>query len=275
MRIRVNNIALNIVGDVQNTDTRLPLLFLHGFTGRANDWSAVFERLSNQFLPFAIDLVGHGESDAPEETSPYTIPSIISDINEILDSLHYEKIGIIGYSMGGRIALSYAASYPERLKGIVLESSTPGLRSDKERKERISSDQELIKYIETHGVEKFVDYWLSHPLFNTQAILPRSVRNLNKSRKLKNSHIGLINSLHGSGTGAMAPLWDSLGQIAIPVLLITGELDTKFTEINREVDLLLPDSRHEIVKHAGHNVHLEKQEAFESLIISFFRNRIN
>jgi 2-succinyl-6-hydroxy-2,4-cyclohexadiene-1-carboxylate synthase len=275
MRIRVNNISLNIIGDVRNTGNKLPVLFLHGFTGRADDWNTVFDSINGQFLPFAVDIIGHGNSDSPKETSYYTIPSIIGYLNEVLDTLHYSKVGIVGYSMGGRIALSHAISFPERVRGLVLESSMPGLRSVTEREERIKSDLELIRYIEKYGVDKFIDYWISQPLFNSQTNLPLSVKNLNKSRKRKNSGLGLINSLLSCGTGVMAPLWDSLESLDIPILLITGENDTKFTKINKEIHSLLPDSRLEIIKNAGHNVHLEQSETFTSAVLSFFNDITN
>ncbi len=272
MRIKVQNLSLNIIGDLSNRGDKLPVLFLHGFTGRADDWINYFESLTPKIFPFAIDLVGHGQSDKPVDISFYTVPSITNQINEVIEHLGYSRIGLVGYSMGGRIAVSFTAAFPETVKGLVLESTTAGLKTNMERKERVELDNALVSFLEQHSVEEFVDYWLSLPLFRSQQRLPDSIKNLIRSRKRNNAKVGLKNTLRGSGTGAMPSLWESLEYISVPVLLISGGLDTKFTTINAEMSNKLPTCRHAVVDEAGHNVHLEKKDEFIKLVNEFFEN---
>ena len=88
---------------------------------------------------------------------------------------------------------------------------------------------------------------------------------------MQNNKTGLINSLRGFGTGLMLPLFDNLKRINCKTLLITGELDTKFTEINKEIVNLFPNAKHEIINNAGHNSHLEKPEKFAEVVNEFLK----
>ena len=239
-----------------------PLVLLHGFTGSTATWQPHRESLARQRRVVAVDLLGHGRSDAPPEPSRYAMPRAVADVVALLDALGIERASLLGYSMGARLALHAAAAAPERIVTLVLESGSPGLRGDAERAARRESDEALARRIERDGVEAFVDYWEALPLFASQRMLPPDVRLALRRQRLANMATGLANSLRGMGTGAQEPLWERLGEIAVPTTIVTGECDRKFVEIGRLMAAAMPAARLETVRGAGHAVHLEQPAIF-------------
>ena len=132
MKLDVNGIKLNLEHLNEIDPTKDYVLFLHGFTGSAEDWFPVFEQLSDKYNLIALDLIGHGKSDSPSDHSHYTTEAIVNQIKYIKDHLTSEKIFLAGYSMGGRVALSFAIAYPDDIKGLILESSSAGIKNDEE-----------------------------------------------------------------------------------------------------------------------------------------------
>ncbi|WEY99491.1 2-succinyl-6-hydroxy-2,4-cyclohexadiene-1-carboxylate synthase [Bacillus subtilis] len=241
---------------------------LHGFTGSKQSWTFLDEMLSDSRL-IKIDCLGHGETDAPLNGKRYSTSRQVSDLAEILNQLKLHKVKLIGYSMGGRLAYSFAMTYPERVSALVLESTTPGLKTLGERRERIMRDRKLADFILRDGLEEFVAYWENIPLFSSQQRLAEDIRYRIRSGRLRNNKIGLANSLTGMGTGSQPSLWSRVEEIDVPVLLICGEWDEKFCAINQEVHKMLPSSRIEIVPKAGHTVHVEQPRLFGKIVSEF------
>jgi len=272
MKIEINDISINVLIDESKLDqNKIPVLFLHGFTGSAHDWDFIFDKLTDEFLPFAIDLVGHGNSSSPSEQNKYYTESIIQIIDGVINHLGFEKIIICGYSMGGRAALSYACNYPKKILALILESSTAGLQNKRERDKRVRNDNILSLIITEKGIDYFIDYWMNLPLFNTLSKLPNDKFEQIVKRKLRNNKIGLANFLKGFGTGITPSYWNQLNLIKSPVLLVSGNLDDKFTNINYQMKELFPDVKYERVDKCGHVVHLEKPEEFIILINDFLQ----
>ncbi len=245
------------------------LFCLHGFTGSSDDWTEAANLFSPQLKVYAVDLIGHGKSDSPSDINLYRQDSIVQQLNELF-SLHAgEKFYLLGYSMGGRIALSYAVKYPHRLEGLILESSSAGIKDMRQREARKIQDQQLADFILNHSLDEFADYWMNLDLFNTQRRFSDERLELIRKAKLKNSKTGLSNSLIGFGTGVMNPLYDYLNKITVKTLLITGELDSKFTAINSEMVKYFPDVIHKVINNAGHNTHLEESKRFTEVVREF------
>lgn len=244
------------------------LLFFHGFTGSAASWKQM-ELVFGDKRIIRISLLGHGGTDSPISCRRYSAYRQAQDILELIKFLQLHKFCLIGYSMGGRLALYFTLLYPGWVSKLVLESSTPGLLSLQDRKERIAQDRKLADLLVNDGLLNFVDYWGNIPLFDSQKRLPANIRDQQRMVRLKNNPIGLVNSLSGFGTGAQPSLWGKLNGLKIPVLLITGQLDEKFCRINKEIDKKLENSSLQIVKHAGHTVHLESPHVFGKLVNEF------
>jgi len=270
MFINISGIKINIEFLREENKSEYPLLvFLHGFTGSSNDWNTIIPSIKSEFSSAAIDLTGHGKSDSPANINYYTIESLVKQVYDVINHISKNKIIMVGYSMGGRAALSFAVKYPEMIEALILESSTAGIKDETLKDERVKKDEELANYIETHSIEEFVDHWMNLELFNTQRRFSNKKREQIRELKLRNSKTGLANTLRGLSTGKMTPLFDELKNIKARTLLITGELDTKFTEINSEMVKLFPNAEHKIIKNAGHNTHLEEPEGFVETINEF------
>ena len=262
MKIPDGNISINVELFSEFNAAKNTILFLHGFTGSAEDWKQTANLIDNRFNKIAVDLIGHGKSDSPKNVNVYSTSSINSQLLDVVNHFTDKKVILTGYSMGGRAALNFAVNYPDKIKGLILESTSVGIENIVERKERINSDEELAEFIETHTIEEFVDKWMEMEIFNTQKKLPKETLQEIKIAKLQNDKIGLANSLRGFGTGRMPYLGNKLSQLNFPILLITGELDSKFSKINRDMITNFPSANHQIIKNAGHNVHLEEPLLF-------------
>ena len=258
------------------TGEKRPLLILlHGFTGNSQNWQPLLPILTPHFQILTLDILGHGRSASPSDPTRYHIAQVAADIVALLGLLDQhtsEPAHLLGYSMGGRLALYLATHYPQRFRTLVLESASPGLKTEAERADRRQRDNALADRIEREGMEAFVDFWESLSLWDSQAQLPPEIRAQLRQQRLQNNPTGLANSLRGMGTGVQPSLWQMLPEITMPILLLTGELDHKFCAIGKEMALLLPQAKHMTISDAGHTIHLEKPSQYTQNVVSFLKN---
>ena len=210
--------------------------------------------MKSEFTPLCLDAPGHGNNTNGARSLPQCAEEIAASM----------KTGIlVGYSMGARMALHVALLHPELVTQLVLISGTPGLKTDFERATRIENDNELADRIENIGTPAFIDEWLALPIFSG---LSDEINQRND--RLRNTPQGLADSLRCAGTGTQEPQWSNLQQLSMPVHLIVGELDEKFTAIAREMKPLISTSELTVVENAGHTVHLENPTTTGQLLDS-------
>jgi 2-succinyl-6-hydroxy-2,4-cyclohexadiene-1-carboxylate synthase len=243
-----------------------PLVFLHGFTGDTTTWSRITDQLSAKYQCISIDLIGHGRTDSPKDFSRYKMDRVSLDICSILDELKIDEAVLIGYSMGGRTALQFSLAYPQKVKALILESASPGLKTSGERADRRKKDHGLADRIERDGIENFVDLWQEIPLFASQKRLSDRERSNIRKQRLNQSTTGLSNSLRGMGTGAQDSLWDKLSDLSLPVHILVGELDQKFVQIAEEMKKLNPNFQIMTFSNTGHAIHVEEPRKFGTII---------
>jgi 2-succinyl-6-hydroxy-2,4-cyclohexadiene-1-carboxylate synthase len=247
-----------------------PLLLIHGFTGSIMSWGEeLLSGLSQGHEVVAVDLVGHGKSDISTDPERYRMEEMLQDLEEILDSLSIPEARWLGYSMGGRLALAGAVLRPSRVSSLLLESASPGLAGEGERRARRRADEALAEGILRGGMEAFVDHWLGLPLFATQGKLPPQVRAAARERKLKNQPEALAACLRGMGTGAQPSFWEALADIGVPTLLLAGEEDQKFTQLAESMAKEIPDVELRLMPRAGHAIHLENPFAWLAAVLTF------
>jgi len=147
MRIRIDDIELY----VERAGSGPPLLLLHGFTGSADEWAGLIPRLTGLREVIAPDLIGHGRSSAPADPARYTMEQCVVDLLALLDSLGHERVELLGYSMGGRVALQLAAAAPGRVRSLILESASPGIEDEAERQRLREATASFIQPDQTGG----------------------------------------------------------------------------------------------------------------------------
>lgn len=242
------------------------IVFLHGFTGSTSTWRDAMNSLKDDYSVYAVDLTGHGKTSIPTEPDRYAMSEQVADLDCLFDQLQLSRFILVGYSMGGRLAIGYTASHLEKIEALLLESSSPGLQKEEERIARRASDASLAERIIQDGIETFVNNWENIPLFTSQKTLSVDKRQAIREERMSQAPAGLANSLRGFGTGSQPSYWEVLNELQMPVLLMTGELDSKFVAIAREMKKDLPNASQIIVPQAGHAIHVEKPELFVTIV---------
>jgi 2-succinyl-6-hydroxy-2,4-cyclohexadiene-1-carboxylate synthase len=239
-----------------------PLLLLHGFTGSARAWDAVRPLLRERARLIVPDLIGHGRSPAPDDPRRYTLEWCVRDLVHVLDVLDVEQADVLGYSMGGRVALRLAVDAPERVRTLLLESTSPGLEDAVERAQRQHADEQLALDLEDRGIEQFVARWERQPLLALAEHVSPRVRAVQHQQRLANSQRGLANSLRGMGAGRQRPLWADLATLPMPTFLLVGERDARYRAIAERMLAALRNGDLMVAPRAGHTVHLDQPELF-------------
>ena len=256
--------GLTVVGDGE------PIVCFHGFSESSYTWDSI--NLPGYRL-IRIDLIGHGDSDIPEEDEAYTIPKMIEDLHTVIYHMVGDRYYLMGYSMGARIALSYALQYDSEIEGLILESGSVGIASDVERAARRKADEELAHHIEHNDGSWFASRWAEAPIFESQKQLLPAVAELIHLRRAHNSPYALACTLRGSGQGIMPYIGDQLEKLSCKGLYVSGALDTKYTTIGRDIFGKLPNFKYVVVEGAGHNVHIEKPQMFEQAVLDFLHKK--
>jgi 2-succinyl-6-hydroxy-2,4-cyclohexadiene-1-carboxylate synthase len=265
-RIAVNGISLNV--ETSGRGDGPALLLLHGFTRDARAWQPLLPCF-DAYRTVRVDLIGHGKSDSPADAARYTMAHAVDDLTALLHHLDIERTALLGYSLGGRVALHFAVEAPHLLRALVIESASPGIEDDMERDARFASDAQLAASIEADGIESFAERWQAQPLFASQRQLPTAVLDEQRRQRLDNSTLGLANSLRGMGAGAQRWLLPELPQIDVPTVFLAGALDQRYAALAPVMAAAIPNADHHVVEGAGHTVHLEEPEAWSRLVTDF------
>ncbi len=241
------------------------VLFLHGFMGSGEDWRPIAQGLPPDYRCVAPDLPGHGRTPVRRDDVAYTMAAVSGDVMRLMDQIAPGPLTLVGYSMGGRLALHLALEYADRVQALVLESASPGLRSETERSERRVADEQRAVELETGDWEAFLSHWYSTPMFESLHGCGERFEEL-LMRRRNNNPRELARVLRGMGTGAQASLWNRLAEAAMPTLLIAGEYDAKYGAMAAAIGAKMPRASTAVVSGAGHNVHFEKPGDYTTLL---------
>ncbi len=240
--------------EMRGTGQRVVLL--HGFTQSGRAWGPIADRLSVGHEVLAIDMPGHGASNRVA-ADLWQGAEMITTAGGAGD--------YVGYSMGGRFALHVALLRPDLVKHLVVVSATGGIDDPAERRQRRADDDAVAARVERDGVEAFVAWWLQRPLFSTLSPDAAAVET-----RLQNTAAGLASSLRLAGTGAQEPLWDRLGDLDMPVLVVAGGLDRRYVDQgHRLVEAVGTSATLVVIPGAGHACHLEAPEEFLAAVVPF------
>jgi 2-succinyl-6-hydroxy-2,4-cyclohexadiene-1-carboxylate synthase len=249
-----------LFSETHGDDGHERVVLLHGFTQSGRSWGPIADVLAGSYRVTTIDAPGHGQSAAVE-----------ADLErgaDLLVDAAPNPAAWIGYSMGGRFALHVALRHPQAVTRLVLVSATAGIEDDQERAERRQSDAALAERVEREGLERFVSWWVSQPMFATLPVDGAGI-----ASRLGGSAAGLASSLRLAGTGSQTPLWNQLPALAgRPTLIIAGERDEKYAAIAARLgDAIGASARLHVLPGAGHAGHLEQPDRFLEVVTAFLR----
>ncbi len=250
---------------------RLLIIFLHGFMGNIYEFGEAISLLTDDFYCLNIDLPGHGKNQGLDNDC-YSIAKTAEELINLLDELKVKQCFLVGYSMGGRLALYLTLNFPQYFDKVILESASPGLSTEEERLERVKRDEQIARKlgrsIEKDDFRKFLDNWYSQPIFGNIKNHPQFEQMI--ENRLQNNPRELAKSLRFMGTGVQPSLWDKLQSNKITMLLLVGENDRKFIDINTRMAEVNELSELKIIENAAHNIHLENTILFVENIRYFF-----
>lgn len=250
-------------------DSQKPtLVLLHGFLANQRDWDAVLPALTEDFYCLTIDLPGHGQTtiDEPHQSLPLAAQSL----NELLDRLHVSRCHLLGYSMGGRLALQVYLLNPARYASLILEGSCPGLKTEAEQLERVKHDGYIARQIEKES-DDFRGYllkWYQQPFFKTIKSNAECFEHF-LSIRLQNDPFKVAQSLRSLSTGAQPSLWERLADVSCPSLLIVGQNDSKFFQFAEDMRQGIPLAQLHVEPECGHNVHVENPSQYVRILTQF------
>jgi 2-succinyl-6-hydroxy-2,4-cyclohexadiene-1-carboxylate synthase len=248
-----------------------PLLLLHGFTGRGAAWGTHAAAFARSFRAIVVDLPGHGRTGIAADPARMSVERTADDLAAILARAGTTPAAVLGYSLGARIALRLAVAHPEAVTRLVLESPSAGLATAAERDARRTADEALATRLERDGIEAFVAEWERQPLFASHASQPAIRAARLRAIRLANRPTGLAASLRAAGQGAMEPLFDRLGAVSAPTLVIAGALDAVGRARAEVVAHGIAGARLAVIEAAGHTPHEERPLRFRRLVLDFLQ----
>jgi 2-succinyl-6-hydroxy-2,4-cyclohexadiene-1-carboxylate synthase len=249
------------------------VVFLHGFMGCGQDWDGVATRLGDGFQCLQPDLPGHGgdtrDIPAPEEGFAVAINRLLA----AMDNAEMDTAALVGYSMGGRIALAAALQAPARFTHLIVESASPGIEDDAQRAERLRHDTQLADHLESvandpGAFEQFLRDWYAMPLFGSLQRHPDLLESLIRKRR-ENDPARLAAALRALSVGRQPDFWPALPRLAMPTLVIVGAVDRKYRLISEEMTERCPRVAIHEMTGCGHNVHAENPDAYTTVLRSF------
>jgi 2-succinyl-6-hydroxy-2,4-cyclohexadiene-1-carboxylate synthase len=226
------------------------VLFIPGFMQRGDAWRPVAELLPERYPSALLD---HGA---------HTLEGRVAEIAAAAE----EGAVLVGYSLGGRLALRAVVRDPGRYAGLVTVGATAGLDDPSLRSARAEADDRLAAWMETAPIEDIVAIWERQPLFADQ---PEVLIEEQRPGRLSHDPAGLAMLLRTAGQGVLEPVWHELLTLELPVLAIAGARDEGYVAAARRIADVAPHGRAEIVEDAGHAVHLQRPQRVAELIEAF------
>lgn len=250
------------------------LLCLHGFLGEGSDW----EKFADSFLAHSpqwrvalFDLPGHSQED-----SGWICPSadeFSQSLRDLVAAKGWGTAAIAGYSLGGRLGLQAALSFPEVFPVFIGVSTTAGIEDEDERARRVEADSALASRLRSGGdFESFLREWWHQPVFASPAREGVDMGAFMTSR-LRRDPVRMAACLETWSVGRLPSQWSALPEYSGRALLLSGEADGKFFSLAERMQSVFPDAEHQGIAGAGHQLLSEKPEEVAQAVDDFLNQR--
>lgn len=245
------------------------VILLHGFMGSGAIFDELSKELAHDSRVIALDLLGHGSSEGAEMHYRFSTNEQVADLRTFIERIIDRPVILMGYSMGARLALSFAIKYPQLLAGLILESGSFGLEDPSEAQMRQSLDGHRADEIQAN-FKDFLVHWNAMPLFQSlhSKVLPSEYCTIQTFQ----DPFWMANSLLGFGTGTMPCLHNELVKLKVPTQLLVGGDDAKFVAINQRMHQQLPNSYLSVIRNSGHRIHIDSPEQWLEIVKPFIQN---
>ena len=251
-------------------DPKKPLIiFIHGFMGSHHDWDYFISKIEKKYYCASLDLPGHGKTPL----SLKSFEELSFNIKNLIQILNKSNCYIVGYSLGGRIALDFFNRCPELISGIILESCHPGLKDAGEKIQRLKFDKKLFSHFTNQDKDNFFNFlnqWYKLPLFGSISNHKSFGKLLEK--RMENNPIKMKAFANYFSLGNQDYFFPTICKSKVPILYITGDQDEKYTAIGKKLSKKSKSLKHSIIKNTSHNTHFEKPLEFERLMLDFLND---
>lgn len=244
-----------------------PIVVLHGFTGAVAAMGPVIDVLTGRHRVVALDLAGHGKSPPPD--AAYSMDEAVADVARVVAELGLAPVHLFGYSMGGRVALSYAVARPREVASVATLGASSGISSAARRADRAAADSALADRIEQKGIAWFAKYWSDPPMLRPVSRRGTAEAERMRAVRLGNDPAALAGALRALGPGVMPPLHDRLAALDVPALFLAGAEDAKYRVVAVDLAAAMPDARFRLLDGAGHVAHLDDPEGVAGAVLGF------
>lgn len=238
------------------------LVFLHGFLGDGTDWLPL-EKSFRNYRCLAPDLPGHGQSEFSEGLD---LAQLTTQLSQEIIAKGVDQPIVIGYSMGGRVALQWVQNDPALIRGIVLESASPGIDSEIERRARHMFDLQVEKRLLEMAPGEFIDWWCGMPMFGNIKAHPDYASLRDKRSRYSSPQV--IKVMKALGVITQPSMWPVLERL--PVLgYLTGELDTKYRAVADRIQQTYSKIPVVVIGGVAHNCHFEAPDRVGNILLRF------
>ena len=241
--------------------TNPSIVFLHGFLGAGSDWGEIAAPLAEDYFCVCPDLPGHGANITRDFDAQLSIPQLALELRALCAALSLSAPIVVGYSLGGRVALAAAVRHPEIMQALMLESTSAGLDTEAERQARAATDDARAAVLLADGIAAFMRTWYAAPLFESLQMRPQLLAKLQAARMCNDAR-WMSKVVSELSPGRAASVWAELPSVRLRTLLLAGALDVRYTESAQRMCAAMPNAICTVVADAGHNVHLEQPTAY-------------
>lgn len=226
------------------------VVFVPGFMQRGAAWAPVAELLPQRYPSLVLEHRAHDYDGRLEEIAEATP----------------QGAALVGYSLGGRLALRAALHAPDRYGALILVGATAGIEDVADAAARREADEQLAEWIERQPIEAVVEHWERQPVFSTQS---KQLVAEQRPGRLTHDPRELAALLRSAGQGALAPVWDRLAGLHTPILALAGALDARYAQAAERIAQACPRGHAALIDEAGHAAQLERPHEVARLSVEF------